>query len=510
MAALSPVMGAVREHAETGGLVLGHLQRLPGAHRGASPARRAAPQRGLPLRVPRRLPARRAQRPAVHLRCYRQGQVLRMPIAHGEGNYEDFPRRARPAGGGEPQVVFRYVSPEGALDDAWNANGSARAIAGVDQRARQRARPDAASRALRRGGARQHRRPRRSSRPWSSAGRADGGASAGRVAAAEAEGRAPAGGAPIERYDARRRAAVDAELARRARPVGRGVRAPARLPRPRSDAHRARHHLGAVVRALLLQVLEDLPARVPDPRPARRPGPGRERRRRRHRPRLGGGLQDGVAQPPELHRALPGRGDRRRRHPARRLHHGRAPDRLPRLAALRRDSTRRACARWSTAWCAASATTATASAFRRWAARPASIARYNGNILVNAFALGVARRDRIFRAKAGGRRQSDPLRRQPHRPRRHPRRDDGVGVVRRREPSRSGRPCRSAIPFIEKILLEACLEAMRTGAIVAIQDMGAAGLTSSVVRDGVARRRRLPPRSRPGAAARARPDGPTR
>jgi phosphoribosylformylglycinamidine synthase subunit PurL len=34
-------------------------------------------------------------------------------------------------------------------------------------------------------------------------------------------------------------------------------------------------------------------------------------------------------------------------------------------------------------------------------------------------------------------------------------------------------------PFTEKVLLEACLEAMRTGAIVAIQDMGAAGLTSS-------------------------------
>ena len=34
-------------------------------------------------------------------------------------------------------------------------------------------------------------------------------------------------------------------------------------------------------------------------------------------------------------------------------------------------------------------------------------------------------------------------------------------------------------PFLEKLLLEACLEAMQTGAIVAIQDMGAAGLTSS-------------------------------
>ena len=35
-------------------------------------------------------------------------------------------------------------------------------------------------------------------------------------------------------------------------------------------------------------------------------------------------------------------------------------------------------------------------------------------------------------------------------------------------------------PFMEKLLLEACLEVMRTGAVVAIQDMGAAGLTSSV------------------------------
>ena len=43
-------------------------------------------------------------------------------------------------------------------------------------------------------------------------------------------------------------------------------------------------------------------------------------------------------------------------------------------------------------------------------------------------------------------------------------------------------------PFMEKLLLEACLEAMRTGAVVAIQDMGAAGLTSSSCGDGLARR----------------------
>ncbi len=76
-------------------------------------------------------------------------------------------------------------------------------------------------------------------------------------------------------------------------------------------------------------------ARLPDQGPAGHPGPGGERRRRRHRRRLRGGVQDGVAQPPLVHRALPGRGDGRGRHPPRRLHHGRAPHRQPRLAALR-------------------------------------------------------------------------------------------------------------------------------------------------------------------------------
>ena len=41
-------------------------------------------------------------------------------------------------------------------------------------------------------------------------------------------------------------------------------------------------------------------------------------------------------------------------------------------------------------------------------------------------------------------------------------------------------------PFTEKLLIEACLEASKTGAIVAIQDMGAAGLTLIIERDGVA------------------------
>ena len=65
-------------------------------------------------------------------------------------------------------------------------------------------------------------------------------------------------------------------------------------------------------------------------------------------------------------------------------------------------------------------------------------------------------------------------------------------------------------PFLEKLLLEACLEAMKTGAIVAIQDMGAAGLTSSIMRDGQPRRRGNRYRSRSRSAARNGHDAPTR
>ena len=61
-------------------------------------------------------------------------------------------------------------------------------------------------------------------------------------------------------------------------------------------------------------------------------------------------------------------------------------------------------------------------------------------------------------------------------------------------------------PFVEKLLLEACLEAMSTGAVVAIQDMGAAGLTCSTLRDGFARRHGHRNRSRARAAARNRHD----
>ena len=103
---------------------------------------------------------------------------------------------------------------------------------------------------------------------------------------------------------------------------------------------------------------------------------------------------------------------------------------------------------------------------------------YNGNILVNAFALGIARRERIFRARATG--PGNPILYVGSRTGR-----DGIhGATMASDSfdaeSEKKRPTvQVGDPFTEKVLLEACLEAMRTGAIVAIQDMGAAGLTSS-------------------------------
>jgi len=103
---------------------------------------------------------------------------------------------------------------------------------------------------------------------------------------------------------------------------------------------------------------------------------------------------------------------------------------------------------------------------------------YDGNILVNAFALGIARRERIFSAKATG--VGNPILYAGSRTGR-----DGIhGATMASDSfdaeSEKKKPTvQVGDPFTEKVLLEACLEAMRSSAIVAIQDMGAAGLTSS-------------------------------
>jgi phosphoribosylformylglycinamidine synthase I len=123
IARFSPVMAAVREHAERGGLLLGicngfqvltEAGLLPGALR-----------RNSTLRFEHRwvrLAVENADTPFT--RAIPPGQTLRLPIAHGEGNYY-LPDAQLDALDARGQVAFRYAAPEG------NPNGSSRDIAGV-------------------------------------------------------------------------------------------------------------------------------------------------------------------------------------------------------------------------------------------------------------------------------------------------------------------------------------------------------------------------------------------
>jgi phosphoribosylformylglycinamidine synthase subunit PurL len=108
---------------------------------------------------------------------------------------------------------------------------------------------------------------------------------------------------------------------------------------------------------------------------------------------------------------------------------------------------------------------------------------YSGNPLVNAFALGLVRKDEIFYAKAVG--IGNPVIYVGAKTGR-----DGIhGATMASEEFTEGseqkRPnVQMGDPFMEKLLLEACLEAMATGAVLGIQDMGAAGLTCSTCEMG--------------------------
>jgi phosphoribosylformylglycinamidine synthase subunit PurQ / glutaminase len=129
IAARAPIMDAVRAHAGKGGLVLGVCNGfqilcesglLPGVL-----MRNAALKficRDVYLRV------ERSDTPFT--RGYNAGQVIRVPVAHGEGNYvADAETLARIEG--EGRVLYRYAAPDGSLDPAWNHNGATNAIAGV-------------------------------------------------------------------------------------------------------------------------------------------------------------------------------------------------------------------------------------------------------------------------------------------------------------------------------------------------------------------------------------------
>ena len=226
---------------------------------------------------------------------------------------------------------------------------------------------------------------------------------------------------------------VDHRRPRTPRPEARRVRPHRARARPRAEPDRARHLLGDVVRALQLQELARPPEDAADDGPARAAGPGRERRRRRHRRRPGRGLQDRIAQPPVVHRAVPGRGDRRRRHHPRHLHDGRAADRAAELAALR-PAGRPAGARTRRiveGVVAGIAGYGNSIGIPTVGGEIAFDDCYAGNPLVNVFCLGIAQADALVKGTRRRRRQPGVLRRREDRPRRHPRRDDGVGGVRR-------------------------------------------------------------------------------
>ncbi len=108
---------------------------------------------------------------------------------------------------------------------------------------------------------------------------------------------------------------------------------------------------------------------------------------------------------------------------------------------------------------------------------------YSGNPLVNAFALGLVRRNEIFYAKAAG--EGNPVIYVGSKTGRDGIHGATMASEEFSEASEAKRPnVQVGDPFLEKLLLEACLEAMQTGAIVGIQDMGAAGLTCSTCEMG--------------------------
>jgi phosphoribosylformylglycinamidine synthase I len=129
IAARAPVMAAVRAHAASGGLVLGVCNGfqilcesglLPGVL-----------MRNMQIKfICRDVHLRVERSDTPFTRGYNAGQVIRVPVAHGEGNYI--------AGGktiarleGERRVLFRYSSPDGIIDPDWNHNGALNGIAGI-------------------------------------------------------------------------------------------------------------------------------------------------------------------------------------------------------------------------------------------------------------------------------------------------------------------------------------------------------------------------------------------
>src|SRR5215210_4489626 len=129
IAARSPIMEAVRAHAHKGGLVLGVCNGfqilcesglLPGVLMRNAELKFIC--RDVHLRV------ERSDTPFT--RGYNAGQVIRVPVAHGEGNYEADEETVKRLEG-EGRVLYRYCSADGLVDENSNINGAAQSIAGI-------------------------------------------------------------------------------------------------------------------------------------------------------------------------------------------------------------------------------------------------------------------------------------------------------------------------------------------------------------------------------------------
>lgn len=129
LAKFAPIMEPIRRHAEAGGMVLGicngfqvltEVGLLPGAL-----------MRNQHLRfLGRDVHVRVEETDTAFTNAFERGQVFRVPIAHGEGNYfadeETLDELEH-----NRQVIFRYTDPDGQLTAGANPNGSARSIAGI-------------------------------------------------------------------------------------------------------------------------------------------------------------------------------------------------------------------------------------------------------------------------------------------------------------------------------------------------------------------------------------------
>jgi phosphoribosylformylglycinamidine synthase len=129
IAARAPIMDAVRGFAAKGGLVLGVCNGfqilcesglLPGVLMRNDKLKFIC--KDVHLRV------ERSDTPFT--RGYNAGQVIRVPVAHGEGNYEADDETIKRIEG-EGRVLYRYSSPTGEVGDAWNINGASHSIAGL-------------------------------------------------------------------------------------------------------------------------------------------------------------------------------------------------------------------------------------------------------------------------------------------------------------------------------------------------------------------------------------------